>query len=173
MLNRKGVRRFSSRASAWRHWLWVSSGTGFSRSLTFLPAGIKPTALVWPCAWMPANAAYPAQLAEELYAIDPPAAKSLLQKAVKLNRYDASSWIQLGLLSEAENDLPQAEESLLEAARVDSTFLPSWSLTNFYFRRENAARFWYWAQRAAQMVPDDATPLVPPGLVRRSQCPGD
>ncbi len=108
---------------------------------------------------MPANSAFPAQLAQELYASDPPAAKSLLQKAVKLNRYDASSWIQLGLLSEAENDLPQAEESLLQAASADSTFLPSWSLTNFYFRRQNAARFWYWAQRAAQMVPDDATPL--------------
>jgi hypothetical protein len=108
---------------------------------------------------IPANAAYPAQLAEELYASDPPAAKSLLQKAVKLNRYDASSWIQLGLLSEAENDIPQAEESLLQAASADSTFLPSWSLTNFYFRRQNADRFWYWAHRAAQMVPDDATPL--------------
>jgi tetratricopeptide (TPR) repeat protein len=108
---------------------------------------------------MPANAAYPAQLAEELYASDPPAAKSLLQKAVNLNRYDAASWIQLGLLSEAGNDLPQAEESLLQAANVDSAFLPSWSLTNFYFRRQNAGRFWYWAQRAAQMVPDDATPL--------------
>lgn len=108
---------------------------------------------------MPANAAYPAQLAEELYASDPPGAKLLLQKAVKLNRYDAASWIQLGLLLEAGNDLPQAENALLQAASVDSTFLPSWSLANFYFRQQNAARFWYWAQRAAQMVPDDATPL--------------
>jgi tetratricopeptide (TPR) repeat protein len=108
---------------------------------------------------MPANPAYPAQLAEELYASDPPGAELLLQKAVRLNRYDASSWIQLGLLSEAENDLPQAEKSLLQAASVDSTFLPSWSLANFYFRQQNAARFWYWAQRAAQMVPDDATAL--------------
>jgi tetratricopeptide (TPR) repeat protein len=108
---------------------------------------------------MPANAVYPAQLAAELYASDPPAAKLLLQKAVKLNRYDAASWIQLGLLSEAANNLPQAENALLQAASVDSTFLPSWSLANFYFRQQNAARFWYWAQRAAQMVPDDATPL--------------
>ena len=84
---------------------------------------------------MPVNGAYPAQLADELYAIDPAEAKSLLQKAVKLNRYDAASWIQLGLLSEAGNDLPQAEESLLQAASVDSTFLPSWSLANFYFRQ--------------------------------------
>jgi tetratricopeptide (TPR) repeat protein len=108
---------------------------------------------------MPANAAYPAQLAEELYASDPPGAKLLLQKAVKLNRYDAASWIQLGLLSEAGNDLPQAEKSLQQAVSADSTFLPSWSLANFYFRQHDVARFWYWAQRAAQMVPDDATPL--------------
>jgi hypothetical protein len=109
--------------------------------------------------WMPANGAYAAQLADELYASDPVGAKSLLQKAVRLNRFDAASWIQLGLLCESGNDLPQAEESLLQAARVDSTFLPSWSLANFYFRHEQADRFWNWAQKAAQMVPDDATPL--------------
>ena len=109
---------------------------------------------------MPANAAYPAQLADQIYAIDPTAAKSLLQRAVALNRYDASSWIQLGLLSEAAGDLPQAEEALSRAADADSTFLPSWSLANFYFRHQDADRFWYWAQKAAQMAPDDATPLL-------------
>jgi hypothetical protein len=108
---------------------------------------------------MPADAAFAAQLADEVYALDPASAKSLLQRAVKLNRYDASSWIQLGLLSEAGDDLAPAEQALLQAASVDSTFLPSWSLANFYFRSENAGRFWYWAQRAAQMSPDDATPL--------------
>jgi tetratricopeptide (TPR) repeat protein len=108
---------------------------------------------------VPANGVYPAQRANEIYAIDPASAKSQLQRAVKLDRYDASSWIQLGLLYEAEGDLPQAEEALLRAAGADSTFLPSWSLANFYFRHENPARFWYWARRAAQMAPDDATPL--------------
>ena len=109
--------------------------------------------------WMPKNGAYPAKLADEIYAVDPAAAKPLLQRAVQLNRYDAAGWIQLGLLSEAGNDLPGAEEALLQAASVDATFLPSWSLANFYFRRENTARFWYWAQKAAQMDPDDAAPL--------------
>ena len=108
---------------------------------------------------MPANAAYPAQLADELYASDPEEAKSLLQKAVRLNPFDAASWIQLGLLCEAGNDLPQAEESLLQAAQVDSTFLPGWSLANFYFRHQQTDRFWNWAQRAVQMAPDDASPL--------------
>jgi tetratricopeptide (TPR) repeat protein len=109
--------------------------------------------------WMPANAVYPAQLADELYASDPAEAKSLLQRAVSLNRFDAASWVKLGLLSEAAGDLPQAEKSLLQAANVDSTFLPSWSLANFYFRQQNAAGFWHWAKSAAEMAPDDVTPL--------------
>jgi tetratricopeptide (TPR) repeat protein len=108
---------------------------------------------------LPANGVYPAQLADEMYATDPASAKSLLQGAVKLDRYNASTWIHLGLLYEAEGDLSQTEEALLQAASVDSTFLPSWTLANFYFRHENASRFWYWAQKAAQMAPDDATPL--------------
>ncbi len=33
--------------------------------------------------WMPVNGAYPAQLAGEIYALDPPSAKSLLQRAVR------------------------------------------------------------------------------------------
>jgi hypothetical protein len=108
---------------------------------------------------MPGNAAYQAQLADEIYASDPQSAKPLLEKAVKLNRYDAASWIQLGLLCEAGNDLPRAEDALLRAAKVDTTFLPSWSLANIYFRHESPARFWFWAQKAAQMTPDDATAL--------------
>ena len=108
---------------------------------------------------MPGNGAYPAQVADEVYASDPASAKRLLEAAVKLNRYDAASWIQLGLLDEAGNDLHRAENALLRAATVDTTFLPSWSLANFYFRHENPVHFWYWAQKAAQMAPDDATAL--------------
>lgn len=108
---------------------------------------------------MPGNGAYAAQLAGELYASDPAEAKSLLKEAARLNRFDAASWIQLGLLYEAGNDLPKAEESLLQAARVDATFLPGWSLANFYYRHQQTDRFWNWAQKAAQMAPGDPTPL--------------
>jgi hypothetical protein len=109
--------------------------------------------------WMPANGAYIAQLADEIYAVDPETAKSLLQRAVRLNGYDASSWIQLGLLYESANDPARAEEALGQAAMVDTTFLPGWSLANFYFRHGNLLRFWFWAQKAAQMAPGDATAL--------------
>jgi len=108
---------------------------------------------------MPANGAFAAQLADELYASDPAQAKSLLQRAVQRNPYDAASWIQLGLLWEADHDPPQAEKALSQAAAIDATFLPGWSLANFYFRQNRTDRFWYWAQRAAHMVPDDATAL--------------
>ena len=109
--------------------------------------------------WMPANGAYAAQLADEVYAADPDSAQMLLQQAVNRNRYDASSWIQLGLLREASNQPILAEQALEKAAAADTTFLPSWSLANFYFRRNDASKFWYWAGRAAQMAPGDATAL--------------
>src|SRR6201986_346320 len=80
---------------------------------------------------MPSNGAYAAQLADEDYAVDPDAARALLERAVKLNRYDASSWIQLGLLYESANEPARAEEALGQAAKVDTTFLPGWSLANF------------------------------------------
>jgi tetratricopeptide (TPR) repeat protein len=107
----------------------------------------------------PENGAYPAQLADEIYASDPEAAKPLLERAVKLNPYDAPRWIQLALLYEAGNDLSRAEHALLRAAAADATFLPSWSLANFYFRRQDPAHFWHWAQKAAQMEPEDTTAL--------------
>ena len=109
---------------------------------------------------MPANGVYAAQLADEFYATDPGSATLLLATAVRLNPCDASSWIQLGLLSEAQNDMANAEKALLQAARVDATFLPAWSLANFYFRQQNAPEFWHWARRASQMDPGDATSLL-------------
>ena len=108
---------------------------------------------------IPENPSYAAQLADEVYATDPVAAKALLARALQQNRYDAPHWIQLGLLFEGADELPQAETALLEAARVDMTYLPSWSLANFYFRHAESDRFWFWAQKALPMAPDDATPL--------------
>jgi len=108
---------------------------------------------------VPENPAYAAQLAEEIYATDPSQAEQLLQRAVRQNRYDAPHWIELALLFEEGNKLPQAETALLEAAKVDATYLPSWSLANFYFRQGQPDHFWTWAKNAARLTPDDAAPL--------------
>jgi tetratricopeptide (TPR) repeat protein len=109
--------------------------------------------------WMPENAAFTAQLADEVYASDPPQAKALLASALQRNRWNAAGWIHLALLHEAEGDRPGAEAALLRAADVDATFLPKWSLANFYFRQNNTAQFWHWAEKATAVVPDDPTAL--------------
>ena len=83
--------------------------------------------------WMPLNGAYPAQLAGEIYALDPPSAKSLLQRAVQLNRYDASSWIQLGLLSEAGDDLPGPKKLFCKQRAWMPPFFPAGRWPTFIF----------------------------------------
>jgi hypothetical protein len=42
---------------------------------------------------------------------------------------------------------------------VDDTYLPRWSLANYYYRRGNMPAFWQWARAAAAMPADDVGPL--------------
>ncbi len=85
---------------------------------------------------------------------------SELRVAVRLNPRLASAWIYLGLDAEADGDLPEAEQDLLRAARVDRQYAPSWTLANFYFRRGDPDKFWPWAERAAALTFDDYRPLL-------------
>jgi tetratricopeptide (TPR) repeat protein len=125
----------------------------------WLAAQNKPDDLRYAMRLMPLNPAYSAQLANGFFFSDPASAEALLDRAVKLDPYYAVAWIHLGLLYEGDNNLPPAEQALVQAAKVDSTFLPAWSLANFYFRHERTDLFWKWARNAAEMVPHDASPL--------------
>jgi len=125
-----------------------------------LASGNQPAALRLAMRLDPANATYPAHLAWELQVADPTAAEFLFRRALRLNPYDSSSWINLGLLEEVQGDKVGAEDNLLHAARVDLTWMPAWSLANFYFRCQRWDAFWSWAQKAAQMASDDITPLL-------------
>lgn len=86
-------------------------------------------------------------------------AQELLTTAVRLNRYEAEADIELGLEYEAEGDYARAEQGLLRAFAVDHTYLPRWSLANFYLRRENIQAYWTWARRAAEMPSGDTAAL--------------
>jgi tetratricopeptide (TPR) repeat protein len=90
---------------------------------------------------------------------DPARAAQALKRAVALNPMDARSWIDLALRYETDGDLAEAERCLLQASEVDRTYLPAWSLTNFYFRQNDTPRFWQWAKKAAGMSYGDPAPL--------------
>jgi hypothetical protein len=82
-------------------------------------------------------------------------ARELLETALRMNRYNAQADIELGLQYEAAGDFDRAENQLLAAYDVDHTYLPRWSLANYYFRRDNMPAFWAWARMAAEMPADD------------------
>ena len=105
-------------------------------------ASIRKAILVTPDAW-----AYYMRLAQ----FAPAHAQELLTRAVHLNPYNAQADIELGLQYEAEGNFTEAEHSLLDAFSVDHTYLPRWTLANYYFRRENWPAFWKWAHSAAEM----------------------
>ena len=86
-------------------------------------------------------------------------ASDLLTTSLNLDRYDAEADIELGLQYESEGDFGRAEKKLLDAFRVDHTYLPRWSLANFYFRRDNMPEFWSWARKAAEMPSENIGPL--------------
>lgn len=102
---------------------------------------------------------YHAHLAFLLSDSDPSRAAQLLQHAVELNPQDARSWIELGLHYEANGNRELAERYLLQAAKMDSEYLPRWTLANYYYRQNDFSRFWYWAKQASDRVYDDPKPL--------------
>jgi tetratricopeptide (TPR) repeat protein len=86
-------------------------------------------------------------------------AQQLLETSINLNLYNAQAYIELGLRFEATGEYARAEKLLLQAFAIDHTFMPRWSLANFYFRRDNMPAFWAWARRAAEMPSDSMGPL--------------
>lgn len=84
----------------------------------------------------------------------------LLKRATALNPFDSESWIQLGLMAELDRrDLKAAERYYLKATDVDHMFLPKWTLTNFYFRRQNENEFFRWAKETLAITPYAADPV--------------
>lgn len=87
-------------------------------------------------------------------------AQLLLHRSVTANPYDSDAWIRLGLLAEMQNgDSPAAEKYFLQAAQVNHLFTPKWTLTNFYFREQNASQFFQWAKLTLAITPYGSEPV--------------
>jgi hypothetical protein len=105
---------------------------------------------------VPYNATYVARLS----AWQPERKIALFRRAVKLNPFEVDAWIQLGVAAEMEQrDIASAERYYLEAARIDHMFLPKWTLTNFYFRRQREDEFFHWAKAALEISPYQPDPV--------------
>ncbi len=104
---------------------------------------------------VPFDSAYLARLA----AWRPAQKIALLRRAVELNPFDSESWIQLGFVSEfQQHDRAGAERFYLKAAEVNKTFLPRWTLTNFYFRNDQPKEFFRWATATLAITPYSPEP---------------
>ena len=110
-------------------------------------------------ALVPGNAAYHFQLAVLVSETDSKTAAQAFQRSVALNPFDARPLIELGLRAEQEGQFDSAERYFLRAAEVNNQYLPKWSLTNYYFRRSNMAKFWLWAKQAVTMLYGDPLPM--------------
>ena len=103
---------------------------------------------------MPTNADYLTREAILIDALNPVVTlpDERLRRALELNPRLSEAWMAQGLRSEMHGNSAQGEKELLEAARVDGTFKPAWTLANFYLRQGNAEKFWPMAQRCLRLV---------------------
>jgi hypothetical protein len=103
---------------------------------------------------------YNSQYVARLAAWDTAREVPLLKEAVRLNPFDYQSLIQLGLKAEITKGDPRAAESyFLKAASVNKMFLPKWTLTNYYFRRQNLTEFFHWANETLKISPYSGDPV--------------
>lgn len=112
----------------------------------------------------PGNAEYQARWAGLLdTAVSDREIAAHLATATALDPWLSSAWIARGLRAERDGDFDTARSYLVRAATtVDRTYNPLWTLTNFYFRRNDTDRFWLSARKALTIADPryyDLTPL--------------
>lgn len=95
---------------------------------------------------VPFNGEYHARLA----AFSGGAERELLQ-AIDANPRMPAVLIALGLRAETRSDLAEAETWLARAARADRSYSTQWILANFFFRHQQAEKFWGAARRALRV----------------------
>ena len=83
-----------------------------------------------------------------------------LERAAALEPENPEWRLRLGLRAELAGDLPLAEASYLQAARLSRLYQPRYLLAQFYFRRGDAVRFCAWSGEAFLAAYGDVTPLL-------------
>jgi hypothetical protein len=81
------------------------------------------------------------------------------RRAAALDPENPERRMRLGVRAELAGDYPLAERSLLAAAARSRLYQARYLLAQYYFRRQNAARFWPWARAALEASWGDAAPV--------------
>ena len=82
-----------------------------------------------------------------------PAIDQELLRAGELNPLDSRVPMTLGLRAEFRGDLQHAEAYLLRAVQLDAQFKPSWTLANFYVRRNQPEKAWPLLRHCLELEP--------------------
>jgi tetratricopeptide (TPR) repeat protein len=82
-----------------------------------------------------------------------------LLRAAALDPENPDRLMRLGLRAEMAGDYPLAEKSLLAAAARSRLYQPKYLLAQYFFRRQDADRFWPWARQSLEAAYGDAAPL--------------
>ena len=91
--------------------------------------------------------------------IEPEGAVAALEKAVELSPGNSILWIALGEAAEEKGDYRLGEASLIHAMELDNNFAPRWVLSDFYFHRGDAEKFWPVVRAALAVSYDDVSGL--------------
>lgn len=82
-----------------------------------------------------------------------------LRQALASSPEDSHIWIQLGLELEGRREYAEAERCLTRAVELDRDFIPIWTLTNYYLRRDDTVRFFPAVRRTLAYSRGDLSPL--------------
>jgi tetratricopeptide (TPR) repeat protein len=88
-------------------------------------------------------------------------AEQCWRKALQRNPGDAEAWVRSSLLAEQRGVVSEAERYLLQAAKVDRTWLPRWSLVNFYARHGRTQELYETSRLALERASQDVGALFP------------
>ncbi len=103
--------------------------------------------------------AYGFTLRAELQQQRGPNSSSGWSEAARKAPRDPEAWIRSALEAEAQHNPAQAERLLLHAATLSKTWLPRWSLANFYARHDKQQSSLEWARHCAARSSGDLRPL--------------
>ncbi len=82
-----------------------------------------------------------------------PAVDEELRRAARMNPFNSSVLMTLGLREEFGGENAGAEEDLVRAAAVDHQFKPAWTLANYYYRTNQPDKAWPMIERILHLDP--------------------